>query len=165
VVVWTASSRGLIDGFDASTFNRAHRRPAVIVFANGSYNSGSEPSEFTWERILMQASTEMVDDVLLFSLARQINGNNAADLEQNLKTRVDQGLYRIVLDFSGVDYISSAGLRVVLWLAKQLREHAGALALYGLRKDVLEIFEMCGFVDFLTIVESREAALAKIKSA
>jgi stage II sporulation protein AA (anti-sigma F factor antagonist) len=73
-------------------------------------------------------------------------------------------LYKIVLDFSGVDYISSAGLRVVLWLAKRLKEHAGALALYGLRKNVLDIFEMCGFVDILTIVENREAALAKIQS-
>jgi stage II sporulation protein AA (anti-sigma F factor antagonist) len=107
----------------------------------------------------------MVDDVLLLSLEGQINGNNAASLEQNLKTHVDQAVYRIALDFSGVDYISSAGLRVVLWLAKQLREYTGALALCGLRKNVLEIFEMCGFVDFLTIVESREAALAKIKSA
>jgi stage II sporulation protein AA (anti-sigma F factor antagonist) len=113
----------------------------------------------------MQVSAEMIDDVLLLSLEGQINGNNATVLEQNLKAHVDEAQYRIVLDFSGVDYISSAGLRVVLWLAKQLREHAGALALFGLRKNVLEIFEMCGFVDFLTIVESREAALAKIESA
>lgn len=113
----------------------------------------------------MQVSTEMLDDVLLFSLVGQINGNNATSLEQNLKAQVDEGLYRIVLDFSGVDYISSAGLRVVLWLAKQIKEHAGVLVLCGLRKNVLEIFEMCGFVDFLTIVDNREAALAKIQSA
>jgi stage II sporulation protein AA (anti-sigma F factor antagonist) len=113
----------------------------------------------------MQAPAEMFDDVLLLSLEGQINGNNATGLEQNLKTHIDEGRHKIVLNFSGVDYISSAGLRVVLWLAKRLREHAGALALYGLRKNVLEIFEMCGFVDFLTIVDSREAALAKIKSA
>ena len=112
----------------------------------------------------MQVSTEMLDDVLLFSLAGQINGNNATSLEQNLKAQVDEALYRIVLDLSGVDYISSAGLRVVLWLAKQLREHAGALVLCGLRKNVLEIFEMCGFVDFLMIVDDQEAALAKIQS-
>jgi stage II sporulation protein AA (anti-sigma F factor antagonist) len=107
----------------------------------------------------------MVDDVLLFSIEGQINGNNAMLLEQNLQAHVDKASYRIALDFSGVDYISSAGLRVVLWLAKQLREHAGALALFGLRQNVLEIFEMCGFVDILPIVENREAALAKIKSA
>jgi stage II sporulation protein AA (anti-sigma F factor antagonist) len=107
----------------------------------------------------------MVDDALLLSMEGQINGNNATSLEQKLKTQLDQSLYRIVLDFSGVDYISSAGLRVVLWLAKEIRKHAGALALCGLRKNVLEIFEMCGFVDFLTIVENREAALTRIKSA
>jgi stage II sporulation protein AA (anti-sigma F factor antagonist) len=113
----------------------------------------------------MQVSTEMVGNVLLISLEGQINGNSATGLEQNLKTHIDKAVYKIALDFSGVDYISSAGLRVVLWLAKQVKEHAGALALYGLRKNVLEIFEMCGFVDFLTIVERREDALAKIESA
>ncbi|MDR0441068.1 MAG: STAS domain-containing protein [Candidatus Accumulibacter sp.] len=113
----------------------------------------------------MHTSGEMVGDTLLLSIEGQINGNNAMDLEQNLQACVDKALYRIVLDFSGVDYISSAGLRVVLWLAKQLQKHAGALALCGLRKNVLEIFEMCGFVDILTIVDIRETALAKVRSA
>ncbi|MDR0441544.1 MAG: STAS domain-containing protein [Candidatus Accumulibacter sp.] len=113
----------------------------------------------------MQISDETVDGVLLLAIEGQINGNNATSLEQNLCVHLDKAAYRIALDFSGVDYISSAGLRVVLWLAKRLEDHAGALALFGLRKNVLEIFEMCGFTDMLPIVENRKAALEKIKSA
>jgi stage II sporulation protein AA (anti-sigma F factor antagonist) len=105
-----------------------------------------------------------MEGALLLHLAGQINGNNATSLEQNLKTHVDQTHYRIALDFAEVDYISSAGLRVVLWLAKQVQTHAGALALYGLRRNILDIFEMCGFTDILTIVESQEDALEKIRS-
>ncbi|MDR0674383.1 MAG: STAS domain-containing protein [Zoogloeaceae bacterium] len=113
----------------------------------------------------MQISSETTNEALFLSIEGQINGNNATNLEARLRAHVDQASYRIALDFSGVDYISSAGLRVVLWLAKQLQDHAGALALYGLRQNVLEIFDMCGFVDILTIVENRETALEKIRPA
>ena len=113
----------------------------------------------------MQISSVTTNEALLLSIEGQINGNNATSLEACLRDHVDKAAYRIALDFSGVDYISSAGLRVVLWLAKQLQDHAGALALYGLRQNVLEIFDMCGFVDILTIVENREAALEKIRPA
>jgi stage II sporulation protein AA (anti-sigma F factor antagonist) len=106
-----------------------------------------------------------MDGVLLLSIEGQINGNNAVELEQHLRSCVDKAMYRIALDFSGVNYISSAGLRIVLWLAKQLQDHDGRLALYGLRPNVLEIFEMCGFTGILTIVDDREAALAKIRAA
>ncbi|MDR2113199.1 MAG: STAS domain-containing protein, partial [Candidatus Accumulibacter sp.] len=67
------------------------------------------------------------------------------------------------LDLSGVDYISSAGLRVVLLLAKKLAD-GGALVLFGLQQGVYEVFEMCGFVDILTIVKTRDEALNKLVS-
>jgi stage II sporulation protein AA (anti-sigma F factor antagonist) len=116
-------------------------------------------------RTIVHLSCETIDDVLLIALEGQINGSNAADVEQNLRAQVDKGARRIALDFSRVDYISSAGLRVVLFLAKQLSGNAGALALYGLQKNVFEIFEMCGFIEILTVVDSREAALAKVRQA
>jgi stage II sporulation protein AA (anti-sigma F factor antagonist) len=62
---------------------------------------------------------------------------------------------------SGVDYISSAGLRVVLLLAKKLAD-GGALVLFGLQQGVYEVFEMCGFVDILTIAKTRDEALSKL---
>jgi stage II sporulation protein AA (anti-sigma F factor antagonist) len=115
----------------------------------------------------MQVSSRRVEGVLLLHLEGQINGNNATSLEQELKASIEQERHGIALDFTEVDYISSAGLRVVLWLSKQLlqRDRSGALALYGLRENVMGIFEMCGFTDILTIVESQEEALEKIKSA
>jgi stage II sporulation protein AA (anti-sigma F factor antagonist) len=113
----------------------------------------------------MQISSETTNEALFLSIEGQINGNTATSLEACLRDHVDKAACRIALDFSGVDYISSAGMRVVLWLAKTLQDRGGALALYGLRQNVLEIFDMCGFVDILTIVETREAALEKIRPA
>ncbi|MDR0356182.1 MAG: STAS domain-containing protein [Deltaproteobacteria bacterium] len=111
----------------------------------------------------MQTSSEMIDDVLLVSLEGKITGNNSSDLEKSLKAQVDQGRLKIVLDFAAVEYISSAGLRVVLWLAKQLKGKNGGLSLCRVSQGVMDIFKMCGFVDFLSIFDSREAALENLK--
>jgi stage II sporulation protein AA (anti-sigma F factor antagonist) len=102
-------------------------------------------------------------NILLIALEGQINGSNATELEKNLLAYVEKGERRIVLDFSRVDYISSAGLRVVLFLAKHLSGNAGTLVLYGLQKNVFEIFDMCGFIEILTVVDTRETALAKFQ--
>jgi stage II sporulation protein AA (anti-sigma F factor antagonist) len=107
-------------------------------------------------------SHEVVDNVSLIALAGQINGSNALDLEKDLFAFTEQS-YKIALDFSQVDYISSAGLRVVLLLAKHLTAHAGTLVLFSLQPSVFAIFEMCGFVDILTIVDTRRAALEKFR--
>ena len=61
---------------------------------------------------------------------------------------------RLVVDFSGVEYISSAGLRVMLILAKRVREQRGALALCGLGDSVRHVFDLAGFLP-LFAVETR----------
>ncbi|MDR0354933.1 MAG: STAS domain-containing protein [Deltaproteobacteria bacterium] len=111
----------------------------------------------------MQASDEIVDDALLIRLEGKITGNNAPNLEQSFKTHVEEGRHKIALDFTAVEYISSAGLRVILWLAKQLKSKPGGLVLFGVQKSVMDIFKMCGFVELLPFFESREAALEKLK--
>ncbi|MDR1890487.1 MAG: STAS domain-containing protein [Zoogloeaceae bacterium] len=111
----------------------------------------------------MQLTTETIHNVLLIALEGQINGNNSAELKKILTAYVEDGAHKIALDFSQVDYISSAGLRVVLLLAESVAGQAGQLVLYGLKASVFEVFEMAGFVDILTIVNTREMALARFQ--
>lgn len=65
---------------------------------------------------------------------------------------------RIIVDLAGVDYISSAGLRVVLMGAKRARNTEGGLVLCGLAPSIRDIFAVSGFLKILTTAESREAA-------
>jgi stage II sporulation protein AA (anti-sigma F factor antagonist) len=109
----------------------------------------------------MLVSYEDVGEIRIAAIEGRINGSNAGELEETLLTLVNKGTQKLVLDFGGVDYISSAGLRVVLLIAKQMAAVAGALVLCGMQAEVFEVFEMCGFVDILTIVDTRAAALAR----
>ena len=61
-----------------------------------------------------------------------------------------EGIQCIVLDFKGLEYISSAGLRVLLGAQKKFQNN-GSMKLTGVCEDVMEVLEMTGFADILTI--------------
>lgn len=65
---------------------------------------------------------------------------------------------RVVLDFSEVSYVSSAGLRIVLIAAKRVQQANGAFALCSLKPEIQKIFEMSGLVRILRIFRSLEEA-------
>lgn len=110
----------------------------------------------------MTLSSEKIGEVLVVSPAGQINSANAADVESGLLAWVEQGERLCVLDLGQLDYISSAGLRVVLMLAKRLKQNEGQLVLCGLQPQVHEVFDISGFLSILTVVDSRPAALSRL---
>jgi anti-anti-sigma factor len=91
----------------------------------------------------------------------RIDSTTSGVLERHLSGLIGGGERRIVVDFASVDYISSAGLRVMLSLAKKTREQRGALALCGMGNAVREVFGLAGFLPLFTIESSREAAIAR----
>jgi stage II sporulation protein AA (anti-sigma F factor antagonist) len=66
-----------------------------------------------------------------------------------------------VLDFAGLDYISSAGLRMVLVVAKRLKQESGLLVLCGMQPHVHEVFDISGFLAILNVEPTRSEALAR----
>ena len=69
---------------------------------------------------------------------------------------------RLVLDFSGVEYISSVGLRVLILASKQVKKQGGALAVCGLQPVVREIFEISRFNLVLDVFPVLREALARL---
>jgi len=107
----------------------------------------------------MQVDTEKTGEVLVIGISGRIDGVTAPELESRLTELIDAGERKLVIDLDGVDYISSAGLRVMLYTAKKLRKE-GRLALSRPRDMVREVFDVAGFGSVLTIVDDREAAKA-----
>lgn len=110
----------------------------------------------------MSLSREKKGDVLVVSATGQINSANAADMEREMLQWVEEGERKWVLDMSAVEYISSAGLRVVLRLAKRLKQNSGYLVLCSLQPHVLEVFDISGFLSILDVADSREAAESRL---
>jgi anti-anti-sigma factor len=67
------------------------------------------------------------------------------------------------VDFSGVEYISSAGLRVLLVAAKRMG--GGGLVLCALTEPVRQVFDLAGFLPLFAVEASRDGALARLASA
>ena len=95
----------------------------------------------------------------------RIDSTTSSALEAHLQGLSRTGDHRIVIDFSGVDYISSAGLRVMLSLAKRTKEAHGGLALTGLGDSVHQVFELAGFLPLFVVEATNDAAVAKVVAA
>lgn len=110
----------------------------------------------------MLISHEKIDAALVVSIAGQVNSANAAGLETQLLELMEDDACQWVVDLSRLDYISSAGLRVALMLAKCIRERNGQLVLCGMRPHIYEVFDISGFLAILTVFDTREQALAQL---
>ena len=92
--------------------------------------------------------------------AGRIDCANAGAFERAVAEVFDRGSSKMVLDFSAIDYVSSAGLRSALIAGKRMRGvPGGKLALCSLAPHVREVFEISGFVAIFTICPSLDAAL------
>ena len=79
-----------------------------------------------------------------------LDTNTAPQLEAELKTSLS-GITELELDFSGLEYISSAGLRVLL-AAQKTMSRQGKMTIRNVNETIMEVFEITGFVEILTIV-------------
>ena len=99
---------------------------------------------------MLNITKTIENDAAVFSLEGRLDTVTAADLEKALGKALP-GLTRLTLDFEKLDYISSAGLRVLLSAQKMMTAQAGEMKLLHVQETVLEIFEVTGFSDILTI--------------
>jgi len=113
----------------------------------------------------MQVSQQRYADALVLTPAGRIDNSTTdalrADLNAHMAACRNEG-DRLVLDFSGVDYISSVGLRVLMLAAKKAREQDGTIVVAGLQPVVREIFEISRFNLVFQCYETVREALAKI---
>ncbi|HAO32839.1 MAG TPA: anti-anti-sigma factor [Candidatus Competibacteraceae bacterium] len=110
----------------------------------------------------MEISEERHDGIVVVTPKGRIDSNTSASLERKLLALLEPAGRGVVIDFAAVDYISSAGLRVVLVLAKRLRGGKAALVLCQLNSLIQEVFTMSGFDKVLNIVPTRAEALGQL---
>ena len=85
----------------------------------------------------------------IIELAGRLDTTTAPALDKTINNDVD-GTTKLVLDFKNLEYISSAGLRVLLSAQKRMQK-SGSMKVTNVCEEVMEVFEMTGFADILTI--------------
>lgn len=108
----------------------------------------------------MEIQIQESGNAWVVSVAGKLDAVSAADYEKAVSQLIADGKTALVADFANLSYISSAGLRVLLSTAKQLKPKGGKVVFANLQDNVREVFEMTGFSSILSIHPSVEAALA-----
>jgi anti-anti-sigma factor len=98
---------------------------------------------------------------LVLVVAGRLDANTAGEFEEECKRRIAAGEKRLVVDLAGLEYISSAGLRSILAVAKLLKPLGGDLAFCGISGIVAEVFAMSGFAKLLPVFATRAEAVAR----
>ncbi|MFX3632981.1 MAG: STAS domain-containing protein [Candidatus Pristimantibacillus sp.] len=110
----------------------------------------------------MNIEIQHTNGVTILPLEGRLDGNNASVAEQAFLQQEAAGNQLFIFDFTGLQYISSAGLRVILVAAKKLRASKGRMICACLSEQVLDVFEMSGFTNILEMAVTREEALQKL---
>lgn len=100
------------------------------------------------------------DGQLIVAPIGRLDSNTAPALDRHLSAVIQRGDTQIVMDLSGLDYISSTGLSVFLSAAKKNKAAGGRLALCGLNSRIRLVFEMSGFLRLFPIFPTVDAAVA-----
>ncbi len=101
-------------------------------------------------------------DALVISLNGRLDAVTSPLLDKDLKDLTAGGERFLIMDLGGLNYISSAGLRSILFVAKRLKEKQGKLFLASLKSVVREAFEISGFSTIIPIFESVDSALSSL---
>ncbi|MBT3188227.1 MAG: STAS domain-containing protein [Anaerolineae bacterium] len=109
----------------------------------------------------MDIYDKQIEDVTIITIDGNIDTLTAPRIMKHIKGLISNGKARLVVDFSAVDYTSSAGLRVLLGTVKETRAKGGDLFLFDVQPDVERVLSLSGFTSILEIVPDIDTAVNK----
>ena len=108
----------------------------------------------------MKISTSLVDnDIVLIEIEDEVDAYTAHTLDKALKDLLAQGHSRLVLDAERMHYISSAGLRAIMFAQREACQRGGQMRVFGLNARARRLFETVGLDECLQLNDSRQEAM------
>ncbi|MFC1959973.1 STAS domain-containing protein [Chloroflexota bacterium] len=107
----------------------------------------------------MEISTSELKRVTLFEVNGRIDSTNATELGEALNAAIDAGRTHLVVDLSGVDYMSSAGLRELVTALKKVKKGTGDLRLAEPSERVAEVLELAGLDTIFSVYTTQVEAV------
>ena len=109
----------------------------------------------------MNITMSEVEGITIAEFEGNLDTNTAPEAEERLGELLGKGVTKILVDFTTLDYISSAGLRVLLATTKRLSGAGGSLRICCLNETVDEVFEISGFSTIFSVFGTRDEALER----
>lgn len=108
----------------------------------------------------MHISGSVKKDVLIVTVSGKLDSSTAPELAEYFDKQIEDCLHTVILDMKKLDYISSAGLRLILNTSKLLKSRNRIFTLCGMQDHIREVFEISGFDSFVTISSSLQESLS-----
>ncbi|NCC53844.1 MAG: anti-sigma factor antagonist [Spartobacteria bacterium] len=100
-----------------------------------------------------------MNDAVFMDAEGRMDAASAPNFDSQCQKWIDKGIKTIVVDLSKLEYLSSAGLRSILVIAKKLKADGGKLLFCGVKGTVKEIFDISGFSSMFEFYDNPTAAL------
>ena len=110
----------------------------------------------------MEVIEKKQDGICILTLSGRLDASSSSEFREKILQIIEDGTRKVILDCGNLDYISSAGLRVVLEATKELKQNEGKIMLCALQDYIKEVFEVAQFAAFLPIGATLEEAIKTI---
>ncbi len=107
----------------------------------------------------MEIVTIKEDKTVVMMVKGRIDAVTTPEFEKSLSAFLNDDCVTLILNFKGLEYISSIGLRAILAAAKQLKTRNGRMCFAALQGSVKDVFKISGFGSIFKIYETEEEAL------
>lgn len=111
----------------------------------------------------MKVAEKKEGAAMIFSLEGRLDSNTSPDVDKRIIEAIGEGVEVIILDFSGLEYLSSAGIRVLAHCHKEIKKKGGQILLAAVPKPIENVLYITGFLPYFTLHKNAEYALASVR--
>ncbi|MGD8782288.1 MAG: STAS domain-containing protein [Ignavibacteria bacterium] len=109
----------------------------------------------------MEITESKKGNFFILALKGRLDANSIDQFEKKLVEKIDEGYKNIAIDFAGVEYISSSGLRVFVIGAKKLDQYGKKLNLCNIQEHIQEVFNITGFTPIFNFYDDVKSVVEK----
>ncbi len=110
----------------------------------------------------MIIKTDNKEGITILSFEGRLDSNTSPDVQDKVLPMISKGI-KLVLDMKNCDYLSSAGLRILMMIGKLLNREGGAGVLSGLNSELQDIMEMAGFGQVFKNYDNLDDAISAVR--
>ena len=112
---------------------------------------------------MQSAYMEDRDGISVLNIKGRLDASNSGQVHEKIMSEIDGGKNKIVVNFSDVSYISSAGLRVIVYASKALSKKQGSFSLCSISGNIEKVFQISGLASLFDIHKDVESSLQAMK--
>lgn len=112
----------------------------------------------------MNVTSKLADDITVIEASGNIDSKTAPEFERTAIAAI-QGQSNVIIDLTNVEFLSSAGLRVLLMIYRQVKAKSGNVVLVGTSEEIQDVMSNTGFLNFFIMADTLPEGLSTLKAA